>query len=165
MPRPIRQRFRCFSFDGDVLTQLLGPVTYVLWQQRTCLYVGYSANGLVRIFDSNHAQRKFLSTITRLDIYVCQSKMDAEVLEVVLIRQLHPRHNKTNYHNTDFRVLSQAGICGKTLSESNEKAIAVCQKPAISGTGRCAKHQLTFNAIKLRKQTTNEILDELAQMP
>lgn len=69
------------------------PIVYLFYENRTLLYVGYSANGIGRPFDKGHHQREAFEKSTHVEIRMFETKNEALAEEKRLIAEEAPLFN------------------------------------------------------------------------
>jgi excinuclease UvrABC nuclease subunit len=70
------------------------PMVYVFSVGALALYVGMSKNGISRPFEPTHHAKKVRQEADSLDLYLCDSKEEAAVLQLALIHRLNPKYNR-----------------------------------------------------------------------
>jgi len=86
---------REWNITGTELTELLGPVVYVLSRNDVIIYVGMSRYGVSRALSSgHHAIGDEIRSTDSLRFIFCPTGDSAELLEAKLILQYRPSLNK-----------------------------------------------------------------------
>src|SRR5258708_28339735 len=159
------EKVTLLSITGDDLRSLTKPIVYVLWKDQFCLYVGRSAIGIGRPFDSGHDQREAFLKATKVDIYCCDDFDNAVVYENALIGWLRPHLNKRR-PNADlmkeaqmtrrFNTVGSVSICGYRISPRH-----FCRTPVLLGQTLCPRHISVVSPFD-KVSNIEDILDDLA---
>lgn len=77
----------------------IGPIVYIFWDyagvdNRRALYVGRSLHGVSRPFSPEHHMAEIRELCYEIELIPCRSHQEATNMEMRLIRELRPKHNK-----------------------------------------------------------------------
>jgi hypothetical protein len=81
------------SFTPGDLEKLTRPCVYIFLKNGEVLYVGSSANGLIRFASPSHHKAMVRITGDEIRVIWQEDESTARILEARLIRQLRPRYN------------------------------------------------------------------------
>ena len=83
----------CQTFTRERLQALTGPYVYPFIKQGAVLYVGSSANGIMRVVCPGHHRRKVRAEADEIRIVWLDENAEPRLLEAELIRALRPPFN------------------------------------------------------------------------
>jgi excinuclease UvrABC nuclease subunit len=89
---------RSFTLSRKQIDRYRKPGVYVLKRNGTPIYIGVGATGVIsRCCSLNHHRQDAMDKCDSITIHTCDSKAQAEALEIALIHMWKPKYNRTDW--------------------------------------------------------------------
>jgi len=133
------------SFPGTDVIALRQPMVYIWRRGDELLYVGLGTKGVQRPLASDHHVLLDIEPSDRLDIFFCETDIQAVDLEKKWIRQLKPKLNQVNAGPHSAFGMRPTTIAEK-LQIPTKSVIAACEKGELPATAKGDSWRIRLDA-------------------